>query len=69
MLRVMFVGAGIAVLSFAASLAHAENYPFCFKNDAGAGDCKYSTYEQCLAALSGRDGYCQRDPYFDQRRR
>ncbi len=57
----MFAGSGAA--------ARAENYPYCLKNDAGAGDCKYTTYEQCLVSLSGRDGYCQRDPYFEVRRR
>ncbi len=69
MMKAVLLSLGIAASFIITPPARAENYPFCFKNDAGAGDCKYVSYEQCLAALSGRDGYCQRDPYFEQRRR
>jgi len=37
----------------------AKDYPFCRKTEAGPGDCRYDTYEQCLAAVSGTASYCQ----------
>ena len=69
MSKLLILGAALAAAMAATGAARAENYPFCFKRDAGAGDCKYATYQQCLAAQSGRDGYCQMDPYFGQRGR
>jgi hypothetical protein len=47
--------------------AQAQNYPYCLKNDAGPGDCKYNTYEQCLATASGTKGYCQPNYWLAQR--
>ncbi len=61
-------GAAMAAEMAVTGAAHAESYPFCLKRDVGAGDCRYVTYQQCLAALSGRAGYCQMDTYYGQRR-
>jgi len=45
--------------------AAARNYPFCIKGcDFGAGDCSFSSYQQCLATASGRDAYCAENPNF-----
>jgi hypothetical protein len=62
-----------SVLGTEASLA--KDYPFCRKAEAGPGDCRYDTYEQCLAAISGTASYCQEnfwlpktDPGVRQRR-
>lgn len=48
-----------AVAAFSGTMVQASGYPFCRKGEAGPGDCKYNTYEQCLAAVSGTSGYCQ----------
>lgn len=51
---------GLAAVSvLGASPSIARDYPFCRKGDGGPGDCKYDTYEQCMAAVSGTAGYCQ----------
>jgi Protein of unknown function (DUF3551) len=45
----------------------ARDFPFCIKGcDVGGslGDCSFSSYEQCKAAASGRDAYCDANPYF-----
>jgi hypothetical protein len=47
--------------------AAARDYPFCIKGcDFGAdrGDCSFSSYQQCQATASGRDAYCEANPYF-----
>lgn len=53
----------LTVFSMNASSAKAEKYEYCLKNGPGPGDCKYATYAQCQASVSGRRGYCQRDPW------
>ena len=30
----------------------------------GAGDCSFSSYQQCQATASGRDATCAANPYF-----
>ena len=41
--------------------AHAQNRPWCAFYSAPfyATNCGFSTYEQCLATVSGVGGYCQ----------
>jgi len=40
--------------------AHAQNRPWCAFYDAlYATNCGFSTYEQCLATVSGVGGYCE----------
>jgi hypothetical protein len=48
--------------------AAAGGMPFCIKGcdfGGGAGDCSFSTYQQCLATASGRDATCAANPYFN----
>jgi hypothetical protein len=39
--------------------AQAEQYPYCLKNGPGPGDCKFTSYDQCMATASGTIAYCQ----------
>jgi hypothetical protein len=51
-----------------AAPAAAKDYPYCIKGcdfGGGAGDCSFSSYQQCLAAASGRDATCATNPYFN----
>jgi hypothetical protein len=48
--------------------AAAWDYPFCIKGcdfGAGRGDCSFSSYQQCQATASGRDAYCDANPYYN----
>jgi hypothetical protein len=48
--------------------AAAGDGPFCIKGcdfGGGAGDCNFSTYQQCLATASGRDATCAANPYYN----
>jgi hypothetical protein len=47
--------------------AQARDYPFCIKGKFYAGprgDCSFDTYQQCLATASGRQAWCDTNPYF-----
>jgi Protein of unknown function (DUF3551) len=50
-----------------AAPAAAAGSPFCIKGcdfGDGAGDCSFSTYQQCQATASGRAATCAANPYF-----
>ncbi|MBV9564021.1 MAG: DUF3551 domain-containing protein [Bradyrhizobium sp.] len=60
----MLTAAG-AVQPFAAL---ARDYPFCMKggdSDSFNGDCSYDTYQQCQATASGRNAYCDANPFYN----
>jgi hypothetical protein len=45
----------------------APQYPFCIRGcDFGAarGDCSFVSYQQCQATASGRDAWCDANPYY-----
>lgn len=56
-------------LMLGAASSSARDYPFCRKGEGGPGDCKYETYEQCLAAVSGTVGTCQPNSWLPPARR
>lgn len=65
--KVILTAIGIAAFSFLGTeFSAAYDYPFCRKGDAGPGDCRYDTYEQCLAAVSGTASYCQPNYWLSQ---
>ena len=67
MRRIFLIAAAAATVSaFGTGPSAAYDYPFCRKGEAGPGDCRYSTYEQCLAAISGTAGYCQPNYWLQQ---
>ena len=42
----------------------AENYRYCIQGDEyGAGECSFSTYQQCQATASGLTAYCGTNRY------
>jgi uncharacterized protein DUF3551 len=57
-----------AVSTTGTAPAMAQEYPFCIKGGdfgGGRGDCSFATYQQCQATVSGRNGYCDANPYFN----
>jgi len=60
----LLVALGI-LLAMAASDARAatENYPWCALysagDDGGAQNCGFTSYEQCMATVTGMGGMCQ----------
>jgi Protein of unknown function (DUF3551) len=63
----LFVVSSIIGLAGAATAAQAQNYPWCAYYGSGMGgssNCGFSTYGQCMAALSGNGGFCNRNTQY-----
>jgi Protein of unknown function (DUF3551) len=47
--------------------ALAQNYPWCAYyggRDGGGSNCGFTTYEQCMATVSGTGGFCQQNTQY-----
>lgn len=64
MRRLMLALAVVAAGWSAIGAARAGDYAYCLsgRNEGSPGDCSYSTYAQCQASASGRDGVCGLNP-------
>lgn len=60
------LAAMVLVGSATVTPAAARDYPWCAQGGEYdyPGDCTYSTHEQCLASVSGRLLFCDRNPRF-----
>ena len=68
MKALLFAATLIAAAGALASGAHAQNYPWCAVYGGGRGgggqNCGFSTFEQCMATLSGMGGFCNRNTQY-----
>lgn len=54
----------VAASSFAPRGANAETYyPWCAYYDAWSYSCGFTSFQQCLATVSGGGGACRPNPY------
>jgi hypothetical protein len=63
----LFLVSSIIGLAGAATAAQAQYYPGCayYGDDmGGSSNCGFTTYEQCMAALSGNGGFCNRNTQY-----
>lgn len=53
------------ILATGVTTVAAGEYRYCLQGDdyAGAGDCGFTSYQQCQASASGRTAYCGTNPY------
>ncbi len=60
--------AGFAVLTLSPSAAQPEHieYPWCANYYFGASNCGFSTFEQCMATLSGIGGSCEANQFYNR---
>jgi len=67
-MRTLFLALAMSVTALATgvTLAAAGEYRYCLQGDeyAGAGDCGFTSYQQCQASASGRTAYCGVNPHF-----
>jgi hypothetical protein len=53
---------------FAACASAQIYYPWCANygggDDGGGTNCGFSTYEQCMATISGIGGFCDPNPFY-----
>jgi Protein of unknown function (DUF3551) len=57
----------LAVAVTFAAPALAQNYPWCAQyggRAGGATNCGFSTFEQCMATVSGIGGFCDRNTLY-----
>ncbi len=67
----LFLVSSIMGLAGAATAAQAQNYPWCayYGSDmGGSSNCGFATYRQCMAALSGNGGFCDRNTQYEPSR-
>jgi hypothetical protein len=54
-----------AASAFGAGAAYAQGFPYCLRGcDFGAGDCSFTSYQQCVASAAGRTAWCDVNPDF-----
>ncbi|MFZ2068331.1 MAG: DUF3551 domain-containing protein [Xanthobacteraceae bacterium] len=61
------LGILLGVAALTGGSANAQNYPWCaqYGGRMGGGEnCGFSTYQQCMAALSGNGGFCNRNTQY-----
>jgi hypothetical protein len=68
-MRVLLCVAGILTITGATSTpAQAQNYPWCayYGGTIGGGgtNCGFTTFEQCMATVSGIGGFCDRNTQY-----
>jgi Protein of unknown function (DUF3551) len=56
-MRSRFVLGAIAA-TVLATAANAQNYAWCALYKEGAVNCGFTTFQQCLATVSGSGGFC-----------
>jgi hypothetical protein len=64
------VVAAIASVATTPATVQAQDYPFCIKGEFWpntVGDCRFQTYQQCLATASGGASFCDANPFFNDR--
>ncbi len=61
-MKTLLIVMALATTSFAfIGQADARGYKYCLKSSPGPGDCKYSSYRQCMASASGLNAICVRN--------
>jgi hypothetical protein len=63
----LFAAAAIAAAGAFTSGAQAQNYPWCAVyggREGGGQNCGFTTFEQCMATLSGMGGFCNRNTQY-----
>ncbi len=61
----MLIFVMLAAATFSGGPAAAQNYPWCASYAGFGGEnCGFVTHGQCLAALSGNGGFCNRNTRF-----
>ena len=67
-MRTLFLAlaTSVTILATGVTPLAASEYRYCLHGDdyaGGAGDCGFSSYQQCQASASGRTAYCATNPY------
>jgi hypothetical protein len=73
LISLLIAGLTIATLTtFAGGPAKAAEYPWCAQydgRDGGGRNCGFTSFDQCLATVRGIGGFCERNQFYQPRRR
>ncbi len=60
MKALLFVTGILFAAGAVSTRAEAQNYPWCayYSGRGGGTNCEFTTYEQCMATVSGIGGFC-----------
>jgi hypothetical protein len=66
MKALLFVSAVLGGIAGISTHGNAANYPWCarYAKDGGGESCGFTTFDQCLADVSGVGGYCARNTQY-----
>src|SRR4029077_3343568 len=69
-MRILFLTLGVLVaIAALGTRAQAQNYPWCAiyggSSVGGGRNCGFTTYQQCLATVSGIGGFCQQNTTYE----
>lgn len=69
MKALLFAIASLCAAAALCTCAEAQNYPWCAYYSGGGGggggtNCGFTTFEQCMATISGIGGFCDRNTQF-----
>ncbi|HTV37788.1 MAG TPA: DUF3551 domain-containing protein [Xanthobacteraceae bacterium] len=67
MKALLFAIASVAAAAALSAPAEAQNYPWCAYyggREGGGTNCGFTTYEQCMATVSGIGGFCNRNTQY-----
>ena len=61
-----FIGLAVLAQTQSGAAQSAYDYPWCaiYGDTSGSQACYYTSYQQCMATLSGIGGTCIRSPYY-----
>ena len=61
-----FIGLAVLAQTQSGAAQSAYDYPWCaiYGDKSGSQACYYTSYQQCMATLSGIGGTCIRSPYY-----
>jgi hypothetical protein len=64
--HLMIAGAVLLTATVSSHAQSAYDYPWCaiYGDKSGSQACYYTSYQQCMATLSGIGGTCIRSPYY-----
>lgn len=65
MMKILVAVLTIATCVLGTTAVWAQDFPFCLTS-CSYGSCTFSTYQQCQAAASGLDGWCEANPNYRQ---
>jgi len=60
--------ATLAATVFTPAASSAIEYPWCaqYGGNFGGENCGFTTYQQCMATVSGIGGFCVRNPFYEE---